>query len=83
MATIGRIGFEGRFDYGAIGSVVNLAARLCAAAKSGEILVSQRVHEAVADRVETEPLGDLRIKGLERSVRVFNVRHLRNGPIAS
>jgi adenylate cyclase len=83
MATIGRIGFEGRFDYGAIGSVVNLAARLCAAAKPGEILVSQRVHEAVADRVETEPLGDLRIKGLERSVRIYNVRHLRNGPIAS
>ena len=74
LATIGRIGFEGRFDYAAIGTVVNLAARLCAAAKPGQILISQRVHGDVAERVVAEPFGELQVKGLARPVLAFNVR---------
>jgi adenylate cyclase len=56
-ATLGRIGFEGRFDYAAIGTVPNLASRICAEAKPGQILVSQRVYSAVEDVAETESLG--------------------------
>ena len=51
-ATLGTIGFEGRFDYGAVGSVVNLAAGLCDEARDGQILISQRVHAAVEELVE-------------------------------
>jgi adenylate cyclase len=80
LATIGRIGFEGRYDYGAIGTVVNLAARLCAAAKPGQILISQRVYDAVADRVDGEPFGELQVKGLRQPVTAFNVRGLHGGP---
>src|SRR6266536_2384776 len=58
-ATLGRIGFEGRFDYAAIGTVTNLAARLCGEAENGQILVSQRVHAAVEELVEAEAVGDL------------------------
>ncbi|MGH7393341.1 MAG: adenylate/guanylate cyclase domain-containing protein, partial [Candidatus Rokuibacteriota bacterium] len=72
-ATIGAIGFEGRWDYGAIGTVTNLAARLCGEAKPGQVLVSQRVRGAVEDRVQTEPVGELTLKGFSRSVPVFNV----------
>ena len=82
LATIGRIGFEGRFDYGAIGTVVNLAARLCAAAKPGQILISQEVHGDVADRVVAEPFGELQVKGLARPVPAFNVRGLLGEPAA-
>jgi class 3 adenylate cyclase len=67
-ATLGRIGFEGRYDYGAIGNVVILASRLSDAAGSGEILLSQRVHAAVEDRVITEPAQELQLKGLSRPV---------------
>ena len=56
-ATLGRIGFEGRSDYAAIGSVTNLAARLCAEASAGQVLVSQRVFSAVEDRVGGRPHG--------------------------
>jgi adenylate cyclase len=80
LATIGRIGFEGRYDYGAIGTVVNLAARLCAAAKPGQILISQRVYDAVADRVDGEPFGELQVKGLRQPVTAFNVRGLHGEP---
>ena len=58
-ATIGAIGFEGRLDYGAIGTVTNLAARLCGEAQGGQILISQRVHAAVSELVEAEPVGEL------------------------
>jgi class 3 adenylate cyclase len=61
-ATIGAIGFEGRWDYAAIGTVTNLAARLCAEAKPGQILVAQRVLAALEDLVEAEPIGDLALK---------------------
>jgi class 3 adenylate cyclase/CheY-like chemotaxis protein len=76
-ATLGRIGFEGRFDYGAIGTVTNLAARLCGEAEDGQILVSQRVHVAVEDLVEATPLGELSLKGFHRSVAAFDVLGLQ------
>src|SRR6185369_4926319 len=62
-ATIGAIGFEGRVDYGASGSVTNVAARLCGEATGGQILVSERVYSALSHLVEAEPLGDLTLKG--------------------
>ena len=76
-ATVGRIGFEGRFDYGAIGTVTNLASRLCDEAHSGQILVSERVHTAVESLVEAEPLGDLTLKGFQQPIPAFNVLGLR------
>jgi class 3 adenylate cyclase len=77
-ATLGRIGFEGRFDYGAIGSVVNLAARLCADAKDGQILIDPKVQAAIEDSTSTEPAGELMLKGFHRPVRAFNVCALRS-----
>jgi class 3 adenylate cyclase len=77
-ATIGAIGFEGRWDYGAIGTVTNLAARLCGEAKGGQILVSTRVHAAVDDRVEAEPLAPLPLKGFQRPVAAYDVLRLRS-----
>jgi len=76
-ATIGAIGFEGRWDYGAIGTVTNLAARLCGEARGGQILVSSRVATAVEGLIETEEMGPLTFKGLLRPVPTFNVRGLR------
>ena len=75
-ATIGAIGFEGRVDYGAIGTVSNLAARLCSEAQGGEILISQRVHAAVCELVETEAVGELVLKGFHRPVPAFKVLRL-------
>ena len=72
-ATIGAIGFEGRWDYGAIGVVTNLAARLCSEASGGEILVSQRVQAALEDLVDTEPAGELSLKGFQRPVPAHRV----------
>ena len=79
-ATIGAIGFEGRWDYGAIGTVTNLAARLCGEAPPGEILVSQRVAGAVEDLVAMESLGPLTLKGLARPVPASRVLALRTAP---
>lgn len=76
-ATLGRIGFEGRFDYGAVGNVVNLAARLCAAAAGGQILVSKRVEALVEDRAELESVGELQLAGFTRPVPAYDVRGLR------
>jgi class 3 adenylate cyclase/CheY-like chemotaxis protein len=76
-ATLGRIGFEGRWDYGAIGSVTNLAARLCGEASAGQILISQRVHLMIEDALEAEPLGELTLKGFHRPVGVYNVLAIR------
>jgi adenylate cyclase len=73
-ATLGRIGFEGRFDYAAIGSVTNLAARLCAEAKDGQILIDGKVQAAVEAIADLEPLEDLSLKGFHRQVKAFNVR---------
>src|SRR5438094_340198 len=63
-ATLGAIGFEGRWDYGAIGTVTNLAARLCGEARGGQILVSRRLYTSVEDLVEVEPLGELTLRGV-------------------
>ena len=73
FATCGRIGFEGRFDYGAIGTVTNLSARLCGEAKGGQILVSQRIKTQVEDRVPLEPIGELVLKNFARPIPAFSV----------
>jgi class 3 adenylate cyclase len=72
-ATLGRIGFEGRYDYGAIGNVVILAARLSDAAAAGEILLAQRTQAAVEDRVPTEPADTLELKGFSRPVNAVRL----------
>jgi adenylate cyclase len=77
-ATIGAIGFEGRWEYGAIGSVPNLAARLCGEAKPGEILATQRLLGAVEDLVETETVGELSLKGFHRPVAAHNIIRLKS-----
>ncbi len=76
-ATLGRIGFEGRYDYAAIGGVPNLSARLCDEAEAGQILVGQRVVPAVEEFAELEPLGDLTLKGFHRPVPAYNVVQLK------
>jgi class 3 adenylate cyclase/CheY-like chemotaxis protein len=76
-ATIGAIGFEGRWDYGAIGTVTNLAARLCGEARAGQVLVSSRVAGALEELVVLEEMGALTLKGFLKSVPVFDVRELR------
>ena len=75
-ATIGAIGFEGRLDYGAIGTVTNLAARLCGEAGAGQILVSARVAAAVETLIQADELGPLTLKGLSRPVPIWDVRGL-------
>ena len=79
-ATLGRIGFDGRFDYGAIGTVVNLAARLCADAKDEQILIDSKVQAAIEEAVGTEPAGELLLKGFARPVRAFNVSSVLAAP---
>jgi class 3 adenylate cyclase len=76
-ATLGRIGFEDRFDYTAIGAVINLAARLCADAGDGQILTSGRLAASMADVVEVDDLGDRALRGMSRPVAVVNLRALR------
>jgi len=76
-ATIGAIGFEGRWDYGAVGTVTNLAARLCGEAGPGQILLPLRVLAAVEELVDVEPAGALALKGFLKPVTAFNVRALR------
>jgi adenylate cyclase len=76
-ATLGRIGFEGRYDYGAIGNVVILAQRLSAEAKAGQILLSQRVHAAVEGDAETTAVGELALKGFTRPVPAFAAESLK------
>jgi adenylate cyclase len=77
-ATLGRIGFEGRYDYGAVGNVVNLASRLSDAASPGEILLSQRSHASVEDHVVTEGMQQLQLKGFGRPVAALRVTALRD-----
>jgi class 3 adenylate cyclase len=79
-ATLGRIGFEGRYDYGAIGNVVILAQRLSADAKPGQILVSRRVYSALEQDIEATPVGELMLKGLTRPVPALNVVGLKSVP---
>ena len=72
-ATLGRVGYEGRFDYTAIGSVVNLAARLCERARADEILVDSKVYAAIEGLMEAKALGNFTPKGFSRPIGVFNI----------
>lgn len=83
FATIGTIGFEGRWDYTAIGTVVNLAARLCGSAKPGQILVPQRLVWTVEDIVDAEHVADFNLKGLTRPVTAYNILGLKGRPTTS
>jgi len=76
-ATLARLGFEGRFEYEPNGRVVNLAARLCGEAKSGQILLDQRVYAATEDLVETEQIADLSLKGVSRPIAAYNALQLK------
>jgi adenylate cyclase len=76
-ATIGGIGFEGRWDYGAIGTVTNLASRLCGEARPSQILVSQRLLGTVEELVEVEPVGELTLKGFHRPIAAHNILRLK------
>jgi adenylate cyclase len=82
-ATLGRISSEGRFDYTAVGRVVNLAARLCGEARSGQILVDGKVHTAVEALTEFDAVGELELKGFHRPVAAFDIKALRAGPVPS
>jgi len=72
-ATIGAVGFEGRLDYGAIGTVTNLAAYLCREAQPGQTLIPQRMLPSIEDLFELEALGELTLKGFHNSVHAYNV----------
>ena len=78
-ATVGQIGFEGRMEYSATGTVANLAARLCDIAQPGQILICQQVYAAVGDRLAMESLGDRDLKGFSRPMPVYSALALRNG----
>ncbi len=72
-ATLGNIGFEGRMDYGAVGNVTNLAARLCDEAKGGQVLTNQKTFSKIEEIFEAEPLKELQLKGFTRPVAAFNI----------
>jgi adenylate cyclase len=72
-ATIGAIGFEGRLDYGAVGAVTNLAARLCGEAKGGQILTNQKTLSSFEDLVEAEPVGQVSLKGFAKPIAVYSI----------
>jgi adenylate cyclase len=76
-ATLGRIGFEGRYDYGAFGPVTNLASRLSGHAEAGQTLIGQRVFGAVDEVIDAAPVGELELKGFGRPVSAYEVRTLR------
>ena len=80
-ATLGRVGFEGRFDYAAIGTVTNLAARLCDAAAAGQILVSQRVHAGVEDLVHATEVSELQLKGFSRPINAYEIVGLNTAQV--
>jgi adenylate cyclase len=77
-ATLGAIGFEGRWDYACIGSVTNLAARLCSEAKGGQVITNQKTLARIEDAAEAEPLGELTLKGIPQPVKAFNVTGFKN-----
>ena len=78
-ATLGRVGFEGRFDYRATGTVVNLAARLCAHATGGQILLAPKAYAAVTDIVDVEAVGPLQLKGLPQPIQASASRRAPDG----
>jgi len=75
-ATLGRIGFEGRYDYGGVGNVVILASRLSSAAAGNEVLVTQRLFAAIEDVIDAEPVEPLQLKGISRAVAAFRILRL-------
>jgi adenylate cyclase len=77
-ATLGRIGFEGRYDYGALGPVTNLASRLSTRSEPGQILIGPRVYAATEAAVDAVPVGELELKGFGRPISAYEVRGLRN-----
>jgi class 3 adenylate cyclase/putative methionine-R-sulfoxide reductase with GAF domain len=79
FATLGTIGFEGRFDYAAIGTVSNVASRLCDEAKPGQILISPRVLLEIEDAIAVEPVGEFTLKGIRRPLAAYNVLAARAG----
>lgn len=82
FATLGRIGFEGRFDYAAIGSVTNMAARLCSEAARGQVLATQRVFSAVEGIVVGADVGELTLRGFTRPVRAYDLRGIDQARLA-
>src|SRR5262249_42081451 len=76
-APTGASGFEGRLDYGAIGSVTNLASRLCGEAAAGQILISQRVNATAGELLDAEPVGEFQLKGFARPVPAWRLRSLK------
>jgi adenylate cyclase len=78
FATVGEMGFEGRRDYGAIGSVCNIASRLCDEAQDGQVLIAGRVYSSVKDHVVAEPLGGLNLKGFITPIDAWSVSGLRD-----
>ena len=78
FATLGAFGFEGRWDYSAIGSVVNLAARLCDEAKGGQILIDRRMRAALDDTAETAPTGPMSLKGFAQPIDAFLLVSMRS-----
>jgi adenylate cyclase len=76
-ATCGRVGFEGRYEYAAIGTVTNLAARLCAEAQGGQVLISQRIATLLDGRVQAQPLGEVQFKGIAKPVPIWVVEGLQ------
>ncbi len=83
FATIGEIGFEGRWDYAAIGAVTNLAARLCGEARHGQILVSRRLLMVVESHFESAPVGELQLRGFKRPISAYNVLGTRRRSTAA
>ena len=79
-ATIGVIGFEGRWDYGVIGTVSNLASRLCGEAKPGQILVPRRLFSSLEPMIEADLIGDLSLKGFHRPITCYNIVGLKSRP---
>jgi class 3 adenylate cyclase len=80
FATLGRIGFEGRYDYGMVGAAVIVASRLSSRADAGQILLNPRAHAAVEEMIESEPVGALELKGFARPIPTVNVRGLVSSP---
>jgi class 3 adenylate cyclase len=78
-ATIGAIGFEGHWDYGVIGTVTNLAARLCSEAKSGQVIVHRKALARIENLVDAVQLGELLLKGFAQGVEAVDVRAMRTG----
>lgn len=79
-ATLGRVGFEGRYDYAALGSVTNLASRLSDEASAGQILLSQRAYAALEEWCEATPVAELQVKGFARPVQAFELLRVQDAP---